>query len=117
MGKWHSLTSVMMTMGRGGDIFLYSVSDDDYGVGGEHFFSLRFPTLNHSGIFHMCSHPISKIKRTAALTHPLTPHVTMAGLLSRDYTPETVCLLTLFREGLEITEWKLESRCWTKNCW
>lgn len=73
MGKWHSLTSVMMTMGCGGDIFLYSVSEDDYGVGrGTSFFS-SFPTLNHSGIFHMYSHPISKIKRTAALTNPWPP--------------------------------------------
>ena len=54
MGKWHSLTS----------------EGEDYGVGGrEHFFfSVSFPSLNHSvAIFVCAAAPISKIKRITAL--------------------------------------------------
>lgn len=60
MGKWHSLTS----------------EGEDYGVGGrEHFFfSVSFPSLNHSvAIFVCAAAPISKIKRTTALTCHLAP--------------------------------------------
>lgn len=105
MGKWHSLTSV----------------SDDYGVGvgNSLFFSVSFPTLNHTVAFFICAAtPISKIKRTTALPpSPGPSRFMMAGLLSSDYMPETGCLLTLHRGKVGVTKWKLEFQCWTKSCW